>query len=296
MRKIILFILAFALNAHATFLINGQPVPTGTYKEVVRVTTGSAGCTGTVVGKRVVVYAAHCGNTGDTATFSIDGVKYTGKVTRSKLYPAKDHDVAVIVTDKDIAVKPASVGGSVVTGKKIVLMGFGCVNVGGGGGNDGVLRWGTNVLKSTTTYDVVSGPTSGGAALCFGDSGGPLFDQEGLDATKHLLLGVNSKGNIKDTNYNCRMDTEDSKKFFEDIVASQKVDVCGVNVQCDDGPSPTKIVVENEAVKMEITNKGKHTDDFIRVNAENLARFLATPPSTDSDVPVHPVLPLPPEK
>lgn len=266
-------------------LIHGQPVPAGSFTEVVKIVTGTSGCTATIVGKRVLLTAAHCGSTGATSKFSLDGKQYTGKVTRSSLYPGKDHDVAVIVTSEDIAGKPASVGGTAEKGKSVTLLGYGCTQPGGGGGSDGILRYGTTTITAFAGFDMVS-KQAGGAALCFGDSGGPLFDSVG---GKHKLLGINSKGNIQDTNYNTRLDIDESKKFLEDVIASQKVDICGVNVDCDGPPPPPPpgpIVVENDAVKITVMNKGKHDDAYVKVHTENLARFLAEVPTDGIPIPL----------
>src|SRR5688572_9280240 len=81
--------------AGETRLINGKPVDRGTWTEVVRITTGTSSCTATVVGPRVIVTAAHCANNGATSKFKIGEKEYSVKITRSSLYPAKDHDIAV---------------------------------------------------------------------------------------------------------------------------------------------------------------------------------------------------------
>jgi hypothetical protein len=150
-------------------------------------------------------------------------------MTRSALYPQTDHDIALGVTQNEIQVEPASIGGEAVTGLDIILLGYGCTQVGGGGGNDGILRWGESRVTRFSGYDMVSSK-QGGSALCFGDSGGPAFTM--VDG-KRRLLGVNSKGNIKNTNYNARLDTKASKDFAARFSENNHVDICGVNTTCD---------------------------------------------------------------
>jgi len=227
--------LFLAANDAQPTLINGRPAEPGEFTEVVYLTIGSSKCTGTLVGERVLMTAAHCGTTGSVAKFQVGQTLYQATLTRSSLYPGKDHDIALGLVDKKIeAVKFASVGGKAEVGKPITLAGYGCISPdnGGSGGNDGILRVGESEIKSFTTYDMVSSK-AGGAALCFGDSGGPAFMMEG---TKHLILGINSKGNIKDTNYNTRTDLDESKAFFLDWATKNNAQICGVQVQCGSDP------------------------------------------------------------
>lgn len=217
-------------------LINGKPVEPGTFKEVVRIRSNGAGCTATVVGPRVIATAAHCARTGAEATFEVDGTEYTATITRSSLYPGKDHDIALGVTTKQITgVEYASIGGTATKGLGLTLLGYGCTQPGGSGGNDGVLRIGESAIVDFSDYDMVS-KKPGGAALCYGDSGGPAFV---IDNGKHLLLGINSKGNIQDTNYNTRTDISESKSFVQGFAQNQGVKICGVNDDCS-GSQPDK--------------------------------------------------------
>lgn len=219
----------------ASRLINGKPVEPGTWREVVRISSSGSGCTATVVGPRVIVTAAHCASNGATATFKIGEIEYKAKITRSPLYTSKDHDIAVGITDTDIAgIEPASIGGKAVTGLGITLLGYGCINPGGGGGNDGILRIGDTVITGFSGFDMVS-RKAGGAALCFGDSGGPAML---IESGKHLLVGVNSKGNIVDTNYNSRSDVPESQTFLKDVATQSGVQICGINKDCSGTPPP----------------------------------------------------------
>lgn len=176
-------------------LINGEELDLTQWKYVVRIRVGSSGCTATVVGPKVALTAAHCGATGSVASFSIGTAQFTGKIERSSLYPGKDHDVSVIILDQEVTKavvdRYASVGGTATVGTEYYLAGYGCTQPGGGGGNDGKLRGGKARMTGVSGYDMVSGG-QGQAALCFGDSGGPLF--VGEDNTKPVLLSINSKG------------------------------------------------------------------------------------------------------
>ncbi len=217
-------------------LINGKPVEPGTFEEVIQIRTHDSLCSATVVGPRTLITAAHCAPNGATAEFKVKGVSYAAKIVRSNLFVNQDHDISVGITDKEItAITPASVGGVAKTGLGITLLGYGCTDVGGNGKIDGVLRYGETVVTGFSNFDMVS-QRPNGAALCFGDSGGPAFV---FDQGQHLLIGINSKGNIYDTNYNTRTDIKESLTFLKSVTVANNVEICGINKNCGTvGPNP----------------------------------------------------------
>jgi hypothetical protein len=239
-----LMISGYSLVAWADFghpnLINGREALVGEFPEVVYITTGGARCTATLIGAKVLLTAAHCGRSGDTTSFQIGQTVYSATLTRSPVYQegnaSADHDIAVGLIENEISgVKFASVGGEAKVGTEITLAGYGCTTSSGTGGNDGVLRIGENKVSSFNGFDMVSN-LQGGGALCFGDSGGPAFVKLGNTMVEHhVVLGVNSKGNIKDTNYNARTDTTESQEFFAEFAQQNSVEICGVNKDCAAG-------------------------------------------------------------
>jgi hypothetical protein len=214
-------------------IINGQEVPAGQYKEVVALGPAGSDCTATIIGPRVILTSAHCVDEGSKVDFMANGSKYTATMYRSTIYPGKDHDIAVGVTSAEITgVTPASIGGVASKGLGVYLFGYGCTTPEGNRPN--VLRYGENEVIDFTNggMDMVSRKPNG-AAICFGDSGGPTMVK---DDQKHLVIGVNSKGNIQDTNMSTRTDINETKTFLQSIASSKSVEICGVNKNCAGGP------------------------------------------------------------
>ena len=205
-------------------LINGQPVDKNKYPHVVRIVSASgAGCTASIVGPDAIVTAAHCADTGEKVTFTgVDGVKYTATMYHYESWPSKDLDLSIGKLDKKTAIKPVSLRTDRFEkqGMLVDLMGYGCINPGGGGGNDGVLRAGSAKITGAQGYDLVLDASP--SALCYGDSGGPVFF-EGKQ------VGVNSKGNIRDKSYTTRTTLDESKSWLTATATKLGVTICGVS-------------------------------------------------------------------
>lgn len=241
-------VLALALSTDVAFhkayaapnLIGGTP--TTAYPEAVYISMGGGRCSATVVGAHAVITAAHCIGNGERATFKLNGKTYQGTGTQAPLYRSKDQDVAMIYVAEDIlasGVKPATIKGGVKKGETVRLSGYGCVRNGGGGGNDGVFRQGdAKVVDFTMNFDFV---TKGSAALCFGDSGGPVwkYSKEGSnEAADRVLVGINSKGDIRTTSYLSDLARKETTDWIASWAKAKGADVCGVTVVCGVDPEP----------------------------------------------------------
>ena len=223
-------------------LINGEVLDRAVWRQVVSINTAGSGCTGTLVGPKVVITASHCGENGGTTRFTLHGgTEYQGTFKRSSLYPGQDHDVAVAILSQPVP--KASVGEYVsvsatplAVGDRLYLMGYGCTQPGGGGGSDGNLRGGFATVSGFSGFDVVS---NSGAALCFGDSGGPgMVDDQ---ATTPKIITVNSKGNIRDTNYTANLASNESRTFLQTVASENNVVICGITPNapdCSESPDP----------------------------------------------------------
>lgn len=241
MKLFVIGLLAFLQTmvcAAESSLIGGKPVPAGTYPEIVYIRSGNSRCSATIVGPSVILTAGHCvaddgsiGPVSSTVDFVVEQTVYTAKCRQAPLYRDKveDHDMALCKTDKPLSVKPASIAkkGPKI-GDRVVLTGYGCVKKGGGGGNDGVLRSGKSKVTKLPEGENHWFYTQKDAALCFGDSGGPSL----VDNGKHQLIGVNSRGNIRDLSLLTALYIEASQDFFREFAEEFSVDVCGVTKVC----------------------------------------------------------------
>lgn len=218
-----------------TWLMNGEPVPAHTFKEVFWVNWGGYHCTSTLIGPRVILTAGHCSKPRETMSFTVKDKHYAASYFASPLYKPdeleKDHDIAVGIVDEVVeGIKPATVSSKATIGRDLLLLGFGCLYPNGAGGNDGILRMGYSKVAELEDYVMISRYDNNGAVLCFGDSGGPTYV---IENGKRVLLGVHSATNLKDTNFDTRADVRATKEFLVNIAEDYNVEICGVNATCE---------------------------------------------------------------
>jgi len=173
------------------------------------------GCTATVVGERVVFIAAHC--VSGSISFTVGPTRYTASCSRAREYSGNSTaDYALCQTDKTVVGIPyerINIDPSRFrVGDELLLTGYGCLRPGGGGGNDGVYRIGESRIRrlpSGSNNDIV---TSGGASLCFGDSGGPAFHVDPASGER-VVVSTNSRGDIRTTSYLSATHTTMAQRF-----------------------------------------------------------------------------------
>lgn len=266
MKHILSFACIMCVAALGTIVQYGPPVPTlingivadmAEWPASVSARSGNAGCTATVVGPRALLIAAHCVGNGGTSTFRAGGVSYSSRCEHSPNYRGNSTaDWALCLISQpvqNVAFENVNTDPNLVQrGDELLLTGYGCTRP-GGGGSDGLYRIGTaNVsrLPSGTNNDIV---TVGGAALCFGDSGGPAFKVQ--DAVR-WLVGVNSRGNISTTSYLSATHTPQAVSFFSDWMAKHSAQICGITpnmVGCRGvRREPVKFVLERGPLKLSV--------------------------------------------
>lgn len=212
-------------------LIGGESADPKDYPASVYAAMGNSRCTATVVGPQVLLIAAHCVGNGATAAFSVAGKSYSSTCTHHSDYrvdPTADYALCKITSKvTDVPYEVINTDASLIkVGAEITLTGYGCTQPGGGGGNDGTYR--TGKAKAISVHegnqDIV---TKGGAALCFGDSGGPAFYPTGNKT--RVQISVNSRGDIRTTSYLSSLTGGKFKPFLADFIAKNTVKICGVD-------------------------------------------------------------------
>lgn len=218
-----------------TNLINGQAADLRDFPASVDVRINGAGCTGTLIGERTMLIAAHCAANNSTATFSVGPNRFTSKCLQNAGFRNGDEtaDWSLCLVDRivtGVAFEKVAVNANVcAANRKLLLTGFGCINSNNGngsGGNDGIYRVGESTIQScpSNTNDIT---TKNGAALCFGDSGGPAFlvAQDG----SRQVVSVNSRGNIKDTSFLSALFTNAAKTFIKQFQQQTGQKICGID-------------------------------------------------------------------
>ncbi|MCC6748098.1 MAG: trypsin-like serine protease [Deltaproteobacteria bacterium] len=154
-------------------------------------------CTGTLVGKRTVLTAAHCLFDGKPHIFKVGGKTYTpSKGAQHPSYDANDkenypNDIGVLILSAEPGIAPSLISrGAPNQGDKITVVGFGATK-------DDVMDVGTKRLAVNFIAKVIGtrfdtyGTGNGTGAPCKGDSGGPAFTTPG---GQEIVSGVVSAG------------------------------------------------------------------------------------------------------
>jgi hypothetical protein len=202
-----------------------------------------AACSSTLIGDRVLLSASHCVKQGGVIEFTAGANKYSARCEQHPEYKGNTTaDWALCLIDRPVTgitfERLATMQG-IRVGDKVRLTGYGCTRAGGGGGNDGIFRIGIAEVTSTPNgknYDVV---TKGGAALCFGDSGGAAY-VEFKDGSREVF-GVNSRGNIKNISYLPSVANGTMQSFAKDFASKHGVQICGITPRataCRDEKEP----------------------------------------------------------
>ncbi len=209
-------------------------------------------CTSTIVGDRIIITAGHCiardgarggillsnGATSVTCHYhpSFKGADTCLQARAPDQLSGCAADFAICRSD---GVLPSSLGKfetldvsglGLKQGVDLVLLGFGCTTANGPLssslriGEAKVLRIGTIGAANPLAEFTI---TSGGSAICQGDSGGSSFDSE--DPKTRRLVAINSRGNLSTSSYLVNISDKAILDFIRDRRADWQVKVCGLD-------------------------------------------------------------------
>lgn len=256
------FLALFAGTALADLsatLIGGREAAPGDFPEVIYISAGSSRCSATVIGPKVILTAAHCvanGGVIQPVDFQVGTQVYQATCQHHPQYRSASVDMALCKVSAPVDVKYAVVADrGPAVGEQVTLSGYGCIRAGGTGGNDGKLRYGEAPVTALPGPSYPWFDTRGSSALCFGDSGGPAFVKMASPrGVVHKVLGVNSRGDIRELSMLTALWTVPARDFFRSFAASEQVDICGINKECGSSdpvpPVPPKPGCAAEARKL----------------------------------------------
>lgn len=207
-------------------LINGEIANPKDWPTIFKTVQGSASCTGTVIGPKVLQLAAHCVGDGKNSVIEVAGSKMSAKCTHHSGYKSDaTADYALCLFDKELDLPwyETITDQEAKIGDDLLLTGMGCTQQ-----NGGPVDWKLRIGKAevvelpTDDNDIV---TKGGAALCFGDSSSSAFMKVG---DQYKIAAINSRSDLIEYSYLPAVYTDTAKEFYAKWAADNKVDICGI--------------------------------------------------------------------
>jgi len=221
-------------------VVNGTPVNPRHFPGVLRMVTGGT-CTAALVGPATVLFAAHCLGNNTRIRFRSGSASVRGRCTIAPGYNSSTHheDWALCLLERrvtGIVFESVDISNKPSPGARLMLTGYGCTFE--GGNLDGRLRLGfSNVVsrpadlrREPSAIFTRSSIAAGGAVLCPGDSGGPLF-RSGDDTTaSRQIVGVNSRTTFGyGVSIFSATASSSGASFIRNWASAFNQEICGVN-------------------------------------------------------------------
>lgn len=243
-------------NEDSETIIGGTVVPHANFPELVYLVNGDhSRCSGAIIGPKVILTAAHCVSSDHKAKnyfTGVDFVEFEVRCDKTPQYASgrENLDFALCKSVKGNFknAHPATLDRNpVALEEKVMLTGYGCTNSGGSGGNNGILKMGRSLVyqlpDGINNWFYTFNPAG---ALCYGDSGGPAYRNMNETKDKHMIVGVNSRGNIRDISLLTAVYLSKSEKWIKRWAKVRRVRICGVNLVCKGPSANTTMEIEDE--------------------------------------------------
>ncbi len=253
MRKLILpLVLAsnVILNASEPVIIKGMVARPDLFPEAIYIENNRGDrCTGTVIGRRALLTAAHCIE--DSRVIKpVDATihPFVASCDIHPLYEGDDFDIAICYSENPFDdIEPASLSATgPFMGEMITLSGYGCTSSDRTGGNDGLFRYGFSRVDVTVGL-LNSFHTSDDSTICSGDSGGASYKFDpNFSESMHYVLGVNARSNFINRSIFQAVFTPLVQNFLKGWSKRMHTSICGLNRNCEapfrpGTPRPSKI-------------------------------------------------------
>lgn len=251
-KSLLLFLVYVCCNASAAFAFEfGPPDPGGGTGQIIngaQVTqpdewpatfifrSPEGSCTATAVGPQVILTAAHCIEDQQTGTVRIHNSPISVQCFHHPNWATGNSttDFALCLTESEMTGIQFEVVNTALAyprqNDSVVLLGFGCTQNGGHDGSFGTLFKGTATVVRTPSGLSVDTVVRGGAAVCFGDSGGAAYFNLVPSGNRRALVAVNSRGDISRFSFLSTTATPLFVNWATDWSQQHGVQICGLNV------------------------------------------------------------------
>jgi secreted trypsin-like serine protease len=224
----------------APSVVGGTPANPAEWPASLRFERNGEMCSATVIGSQVVITAAHCVAKEETGKLLVGTDQLDLTCYRNHNYVEGDdsgrYDLALCLSTSHIKLvqspntfrpvyeRVSTDANLPKEDANITIQGYGCIE--SGGPPKGVLYNGEAIVKavwlSTFTFDV-----GGGAASCFGDSGGAAL--VALGEFGRAIVGITSHGDTFSETIFVRISDPEISSYIIDWGNTHHVTICGIN-------------------------------------------------------------------